>query len=676
MATTQNAMLASLQAKIPQLTSVPSLSTCSISFNLVREIMRKEFFDALDKLKGEKTLVLDTKLTSIISVLVEYQKLQDFAKQIIRLAPSPPMPKVNCVVFILRPKVSNLQLAIQIINSWDPKHKYMFLFVPRRTIICERVLEEEGFKIASSSNPLGGRNILVDDCPIDITAFDDDVLSLELELGFKECYLEGDKTSIFQLAQALMKIQQLLGIIPIIKGKGECAKNLFDLLKRMRREVNDSYFAPTSQIESLFLIDRAVDMITPMCTQFTFEGLIDEVFGITTSCVSLPAEMIHDMSLPENQKKFKEGQMIKKVLNSNDPVFAELRFYHISAIGPALNRKAKEIDQFYKRRHEAKTVKELNEFVKQLPNIQLEHTQLRALINIAEQIQQQIRDTNFHKRISNEQALLSGQDSEDIFDYIMNCIFQEQPFLKLLRIIILFSLVNNGINTKQFDIIRNEVVQTYGYDKLVILNTLQRLQLLKRQDAKPYYEFIKKALRLNIEERDMFSPADIGYVHTVYAPISIRIMQQAFAPGGLQSIEELKLLPGPAFEETQSLSEEAEEGLKQKVPVTLVVFIGGCTYSEIAAVRWLQRLEERRKFVIVTTKLINGDSFLNSLSELPLQPVPQVAINQPNQSSNQPQTQPQPQPQLAQPLAKISVTPTGKSQSQPRGAPTGFRQRQ
>ena len=39
----------------------------------------------------------------------------------------------------------------------------------------------------------------------------------------------------------------------------------------------------TPKIDNLILIDRNVDMITPMMTQLTYEGLIDENFGIKYS---------------------------------------------------------------------------------------------------------------------------------------------------------------------------------------------------------------------------------------------------------------------------------------------------------------------------------------------------------------------------------------------------------
>ena len=40
-----------------------------------------------------------------------------------------------------------------------------------------------------------------------------------------------------------------------------------------------------SKVDRLVLIDRDVDMATPMCTQITFEGLIDEITGIKSGSV-------------------------------------------------------------------------------------------------------------------------------------------------------------------------------------------------------------------------------------------------------------------------------------------------------------------------------------------------------------------------------------------------------
>lgn len=46
-------------------------------------------------------------------------------------------------------------------------------------------------------------------------------------------------------------------------------------MARMRREQPLPPIPP--EIDTLVLIDRQVDMITPMCSQLTYEGLLDEV---------------------------------------------------------------------------------------------------------------------------------------------------------------------------------------------------------------------------------------------------------------------------------------------------------------------------------------------------------------------------------------------------------------
>jgi Sec1 family len=51
--------------------------------------------------------------------------------------------------------------------------------------------------------------------------------------------------------------------------------------------------APSRGIDTLILLDRAVDVITPCCTQLTYEGLIDEVFGIVNGAMQLESSGWH-----------------------------------------------------------------------------------------------------------------------------------------------------------------------------------------------------------------------------------------------------------------------------------------------------------------------------------------------------------------------------------------------
>ena len=55
-----------------------------------------------------------------------------------------------------------------------------------------------------------------------------------------------------------------------------------DLLDRMRRQLTLARDLPP-QIDAIVLLDRSVDLVTPLSTPLTYEALIDEIYGIKNS---------------------------------------------------------------------------------------------------------------------------------------------------------------------------------------------------------------------------------------------------------------------------------------------------------------------------------------------------------------------------------------------------------
>ena len=47
----------------------------------------------------------------------------------------------------------------------------------------------------------------------------------------------------------------------------------------------------SEKIDSLIIIDRKVDMISPLLTQLTYEGLIDELIGLKNCTPSSPLQL-------------------------------------------------------------------------------------------------------------------------------------------------------------------------------------------------------------------------------------------------------------------------------------------------------------------------------------------------------------------------------------------------
>eukprot|EP01103_Thecamoeba_quadrilineata_P002908 TRINITY_DN12756_c0_g1_i1.p1 TRINITY_DN12756_c0_g1~~TRINITY_DN12756_c0_g1_i1.p1 ORF type:complete len:645 (-),score=157.59 TRINITY_DN12756_c0_g1_i1:935-2845(-) len=603
-----------------------------INLKPLREQSVRQLVELLKTAPGKKVLILDPKLLNNLDVFVDYTTIKENGvAQIILLMPGVLNTDCTTLVYLTRPRVSYMRVISEHIHDHKMKGQakdYYLFFVPQKTYICERILEENGIY----------QDLKIGVYPLDVFPMDSDVFSLELDGCFREVNLEGDKSSLYSVAKALMRIQKAFGFFPVIKGKGAAAKIVFDLLQRLRRELSPDEQLPTPQIDQLILIDRSVDMVTPMCTQLTYEGLIDETFNINNNTIQLEAGLIQPPSddrkgpgpvpAAPKQPPIDPKKKIPFALNSNDKFYSEIRDLNFSVLGPVLSKKAKSIDEFYKRRFEFKTVnvdiKEMRDFTQRLGPLQQEHQALRVHTNIAEKILQKTKERSFHRRLEAEQSLLAGSDVELSSEYIEEAIYRQEPLVKVLRLLILQSVTNSGIKPKTLEFLKREIVQTYGYETLFTIAGLEKMGLIRRQEGRSQFPLLRKGLRLYVEDIDEQNPQDIAYVFSIYAPLSIRLVQSALSPSGWRSIgEELKILPGPHFDElinenpsgsSSSSSSGSGSGSGTKNSVVLVFFIGGVTYTEISALRFLrQQAGVGRDFLIGATKIVNGDSLLQSV---------------------------------------------------------------
>jgi vacuolar protein sorting-associated protein 33A len=148
--------------------------------------------------------------------------------------------------------------------------------------------------------------------------------------------------------------------------------------------------------------------------------------------------------------------------------------------------------------------------------------------------------------------LLAGTEFENCVEYLEECINRKEPLVNVLRLLTLLTLTNSGLKPKQLDFFKREILQTYGFENLFTLNNFEKLGLLKKQD-KQSFPLLRKNLRLIVEDLDDTTPNDVAYVYSGYAPLSVRLIQQAVRGGWKPQEEVLRTLPGPAFEEIQVL---------------------------------------------------------------------------------------------------------------------------
>ncbi|RYP54731.1 hypothetical protein DL768_000555 [Monosporascus sp. mg162] len=629
-----------------ELTMVPHVG---FDVEHIRDKARKDLLYLLEGVRGKKNLVIDRNLAGPLGTVVKVSTLQDYGvDKFFFLENNNADTSQRNVVFMARGECARHAQSIaeqlkRLQRESQTGHEFHIFWVPRRTLVSDKLLEEAGV--------LGDVNIA--ELPLYFFPLERDVLSLELEDSFRDLYINKDTTPNFLMAKALMGIQSKHGLFPRIVGKGDNAKRVAELLSRMRQEIlagedtsetTKAGLTPSNTSESVIIIDREVDFVTPLLTQLTYEGLIDEVFGIQNNQTDVDSTIVGPPPQSSTQSTSQSAAVAgtasrkrKIQLDSSDKLYDGLRDTNFAIV-------------------------ELKDFVKKLPGYQSEQQSLKIHTGLAEEIMKHTQSDQFSRLLEVQQNLAAGADPSSQFDAIEELIARDIPLSDILRLLCIYSCISGGIKSKDFDYFRRLVLQGYGYQHLLTLHNLEKLQLFLSRASpmasmipmpgsgpatgtKTNYTYLRKQLRLIVDEVNEQNPNDIAYVYSGYAPLSIRLIQCILqkqyilsitrgsgitgagttAGGGAQGWrgfdEAVKHARGQTFDEAQKGEDKAVKarallsGGGEKKTV-FVVFVGGITFTEIAALRFIAKQEEgRRNIVICTTSIISGKRMMDAAVE-------------------------------------------------------------
>lgn len=481
-------------------------------------------------------------------------------------------------------------------------------FTPRKSLLCEKHLEMMGV--------LGSLK-QIDEFACDLYPLDKDLLSMEWPQCYKELYMEGDPTVLYQSALALTSLQRIYGRIPKICGKGDYAEKLWQMTKQMG--VGENLPTEKGVIDQLIILERPIDLMTPLATQLTYEGLIDEVYGISNTTVHLSSDEVSSPSTgPSSETK-------TLFLNSSDELFAQLRDKNFNAVGQQLSRHAERIAAQMERPKD--NMSEMKKFVERLPQLLAKKQALADHTSIAERITEVTRTNDFLDALSCEQEFMMCAEVDKPCPFIEDLMAKEAPLKTVLRLICMQCVAGSGLKPKVLDYYKRELVQTYGIDCLLTIGNLEKAGILRVQTGSRSYAMLRKALNLTVEDFSEVSPKDISYVHSFYAPLTIRLVEHFLRPGGWLAMSDVMArIPGATFEDVQkvdgdlvqrrnSISSEVSAP-DDNTRTILVFFIGGCTFAEVSALRFLsQQPQNNVEFLCATTKIINKNRFLEPYIE-------------------------------------------------------------
>ena len=517
------------------------------------------------------------------------------------------------MIIICRPTHEIVDKAVEfslILNQTD----FYFILIPGETYEIINFITGPGL----------GNRFTLNSFNIDLIPIDNDLVSMEREGSFNQIYVDNDKTPIADFVDSFTKLVLCFGKIKHKYIKGEKAKLFCDLLAKKEAEIN---IKTTDEILGMIVLDRNVDFITPMTTNYTYEGLFDEFFGIKLGN-SYVEKSLYVPKYTENEKN-KKGYYS---LNS------ESNFFH-SKIGCMnyldANQFLKESDNFYLgKAKKGEFAKDIDEFQKDLASFNYFMTYYKdpLLINkrfMAYFISENLKEENMIYR-TKESIFLSGAYPSNLKLFYDDYIADKKDLFKLINLFIIETLTQGGV--KDYNLLKRDILNVYGYQYIFLFRDLEAIGLLKEKVVlkkliETSYQQIVVKLGLLSAETDYTKTKvkDCSYIYKGYCPIMLRLIELAINGKWNKYKDIISKLPGDTSypEDESEISKPKSE--EQKVQTIFVVFVGGVSYNEIEGIRFINRhlklLHEKNKdkgigriqLIIVTNEILNRKKIFNSL---------------------------------------------------------------
>ena len=515
------------------------------------------------------------------------------------------------IIFIVQPDRQIFDVIVKMhfmLRSIKPNSVENIVFIPGENHDIIEYMTENNVK-----NDFNIESLNFDLLPIDI-----DLLSLERDNCLKEIYIDNNYSSIDDLSNAVVKLETCFGKIKNKYVKGNLAETFCKIVKEKEIE-ND--LNTKEEILGMVVLDRSVDFMTLMATNYTCEGLIDDNFGIYLGKIKVKENIVKE-NLNKNQV-LSDKLLSYGLTTKINPFYCRFRCMHYIDGIKFINYVR---DYYQKLAGESKdakkklTITQLREFTEEL-NYYMTKIKDSLIMNenILNNSVEPLKNPNYLKVIEIEQLMLAGDLPNNLYKYYDEHLCQQRDLISLIKLMILESLTQNGV--KDYQRLKREIMNIYGYQKIFLFRDLenlgwlkekQLLKSLKKNITEITYSQVCEKLELVKINYNQTKVDDCSFVLGGFCPLSLRIIETAIEGKWHKIIDTLKKMPG----HTSLPNDETEISNPTKDNnIIFIVFVGGVTYAEIEGIRFLNRkfkeeyINKKRKkktqFIILTTAILS-----------------------------------------------------------------------
>lgn len=600
-----------------------------VNFKVIKEYFREIFIKYFNKYEQGFLLMIDPDLYKVFSYILfpidkdlrqkikKHYVLEDGIEDVLTEKFEPTLSKadlnqptanVETIVFILKPKKQIVQKA------------YMARKVLERSgiIDCNYLFVPRGMKYLSESYLISNPE-KVEFINMNIIPFEKDVLSLEISDSFFQSIQQEDLEYLTQSYEAISRLEKTFGTIKYKFAVGNNAVNVLNKLLSVSTELSEEFKVSDSsgypgydsnlkpgEIDALFLIDRKADLITPFCIQQTYEGMLDEHFGIHATNLDAKSSILKGDD-EEEKKSVAAGQPPKvdtmSLRSDQDLIIDELRDLHFVALQAKFSQRVIDIDRIIKEKDNPKNVDDLQKYIEKLKNMKITQVKdkLTHHLNLTHHINSKINDFDYSDCLSLEQSIIYGENSKEMIDSLSLLMSKGVEKDQILRLFALMCVTQSGLKEKTYQDLFKEYIDCYGFEEMNTLLNMEEMGLFMKKQSRYKYDWsrvMRDFLIIN-EEVQLKTPVDYSYVYNGYSPLSVKVVDYCMTEKGLFPLEnKLKYVTTKIrypLNEREFFDKRVSKPNGGK-KVVLVFFVGGVTYAEISAIRFLNKLHTDKVF--------------------------------------------------------------------------------
>eukprot|EP00656_Telonema_subtile_P013365 TRINITY_DN16791_c0_g1_i2.p1 TRINITY_DN16791_c0_g1~~TRINITY_DN16791_c0_g1_i2.p1 ORF type:complete len:819 (-),score=142.85 TRINITY_DN16791_c0_g1_i2:41-2497(-) len=342
-------------------------------------------------------------------------------------------------------------------------------------------------------------------------------------------------------------LQETVGYIPYKHARGGASCRA--LKKLVALEPNETH--RPGRIKRVVFIDRTVDMLTPLLSQHTYSGLVEDLFtgdfgaarnvcandcsGLSDSRQAVDGSMFHDSADPVWRRSHdltvseatKSIKMMRKEIVET-PVEQKLNGedFTMTDIRRIQDQNALVLDM----KHLLDAHTRLVQFVKHQLSVTLPRAKVSRLVD---QIYGEA--PNLYAMMLCEQALYNPKvfpkynldsDPELILDFLTTSIQGQDPLARVMRLICVATQASSGATDAQVDVLRRSLDTAYGHSAVMTLESMIYLRLVRVQsrtsmNPKSRWATLCEHFQLC---REVTSSS---YGYPGYTPLSARVVHQA-----------------------------------------------------------------------------------------------------------------------------------------------------